>query len=267
MGYKLAISNIAWSAENDAAAYDLMHRFGFVGLEIAPTRIFPNNPYTMLEQAGAWSRDLEKRHQFCVPSMQSIWYGRSENLFVSQADRDALADYTFQAIGFAKACGIRNLVFGCPRNRNMPEGADIADAIGFFKRIAGEAQKKGCVIALEANPVMYHTNFINTTQDALKMLEMIDHPALMLNLDLGTVIANDEDLQVIASSVHRIHHVHISEPGLKPIQQRALHRKLADLLKNGHYQGFVSIEMGRLESLSDIEDCMRYIRSIFGDES
>ena len=264
---RLAISNIAWTASMDEAVYALMHQYGFCGLEIAPTRIFPDNPYAMLEQASAWSQKLKLCHHFCVPSMQSIWFGRSENLFASQADRDALAEYTFRAIGFAKVCGINNLVFGCPRNRNMPEGADVADAIAFFKRISDEAQKNGCVIALEANPVMYHTNFINTTQDALNLLKTIEHPAFMLNLDLGTVIANGECLQDYVSSVHRIHHVHISEPGLKLIQPREVHRELAYMLRKGHYRGFVSIEMSRVESLSDIEGCMKYVRAIFGDET
>ena len=198
--------------------------------------------------------------------MQSIWYGRSENLFASRAQRDVLTEYTVCAINFAKACGIRNLVFGCPRNRNMPDGADVAEAIDFFVRIANVAQKNGCVIALEANPAMYHTNYINTTKEALDLLEIIDHPAFMLNLDLGTVIANGESLQNYASSLPRIHHVHISEPGLKRLQPREIHHELADMLRAGHYRGFVSIEMSRRDSLSDIEDCMKYVRDVFGEE-
>ena len=93
MGYRLAISNIAWAAENDAAAYDLMHRFGFVGLEIAPTRVFPEAPYDQIDAARSWSQKLNAEQGFVVPSMQSIWYGRKENIFVSAADRQALLDY------------------------------------------------------------------------------------------------------------------------------------------------------------------------------
>ena len=264
---KLAISNIAWAPLMDDAVYALMHRYGFRGLEIAPTRIFPDNPYAMLEQASDWSQKLKAQHQFSIPSMQSIWYGRSENLFASQEQRDTLAEYTFCAIHFANTCGINNLVFGCPRNRNLPEGADAADANDFFIRISNEAQNHGCVIALEANPTMYHTNYINTTQEALNLLEAINHPAFMLNLDLGTVIANDECLLNYASYVHRINHVHISEPGLKCIQPREVHRELASMLREGHYRGFVSIEMSRQESLSEIENCMKYVRDVFGGET
>lgn len=42
---KLAISNIAWHKNDDEAVYTAMQQAGFTGLEIAPTRIFPVEPY------------------------------------------------------------------------------------------------------------------------------------------------------------------------------------------------------------------------------
>ena len=42
--YQLAISNIAWHKEDDEAVYTAMQQAGFTGLEIAPTRIFPEKP-------------------------------------------------------------------------------------------------------------------------------------------------------------------------------------------------------------------------------
>ena len=40
-----SISNIGWTAENDELVYSIMAESSFAGLEIAPTRIFPENPY------------------------------------------------------------------------------------------------------------------------------------------------------------------------------------------------------------------------------
>ena len=265
MGYKFAISNIAWEAENDAAAYELMHRYGFEGLEIAPTRIFPENPYDHIEAARDWSHRLKAEQGWVVPSMQSIWYGRKENLFVSARERETLSHYTRSAIDFAAACGISNLVFGCPRNRNMPENANPDDAIRFFVDIAQYASQRGCVIGLEANPPMYHTNYINTTAQALAVIERVSQPGLQLNLDLGTVIATAESLDILCNRVDVIHHVHVSEPGLKVIEKRELHRELAQLLRCGGYNGFVSIEMGRVDSLNTLERTMEYVRDILGE--
>lgn len=265
MGYRLAISNIAWAPENDDAAYDLMHRLGYVGLEIAPTRVFPENPYGQIEAAAAWSRRLAAEQGFVVPSMQSIWYGRKENIFGSAQEREALLTYTRAAIDFAAACGISNLVFGCPRNRNMPENANSDDAITFFAEIARYASQCNCVIGLEANPPIYNTNYINETAQALAVIERVSLSGLRLNLDLGTMIVNGETLEILKTQASVIQHVHISEPGLKVIEPRALHRELAQWLRNVEYNGFVSIEMGRVDSLATLEHTMRYVRDIFGE--
>ena len=90
---RLSISNIGWSEENDAAVYSIMKNNGFMGLEIAPPRIFPEQPYSKLDEARAWADELKKEHGFVVPSMQSIWYGRSEKLFGTDEERAALVDF------------------------------------------------------------------------------------------------------------------------------------------------------------------------------
>lgn len=78
---KLAVSNIAWEAGDDAHIYSLMEELGFSGLEIAPTRIFPSAPYDDLPAARRWAQELMRTHGFTVPSMQSIWFGRGRAPF------------------------------------------------------------------------------------------------------------------------------------------------------------------------------------------
>ena len=111
---KLSISNIGWDAEQDEAVYRLMGAYGFSGLEIAPTRIFPEAPYSQREAAKRWSENLKAQYGFGVSSMQSIWYGRQEKLFGNEEERQVLLAYTKEAIDFAAAVGCGNLVFGCP---------------------------------------------------------------------------------------------------------------------------------------------------------
>ena len=80
----LSISNIAWKPEQDASVYAAMEKMGYTGLEIAPTRIFPESPYTHLKEARAFARQLKEHYGLSVCSMQSIWYGRTESLFGSR---------------------------------------------------------------------------------------------------------------------------------------------------------------------------------------
>lgn len=259
---KLSVSNIAWSSENDASMYNALKDIGFNGLEIAPTRIFVDAPYDNITAAAEWSRNIYKKYGLSISSMQSIWYGRQESLFGSAEERCALLEYTRKAIDFAAVIGCGNLVFGCPKNRNMPEGADEKVAVEFFREIGSYAAQKGTVIGLEANPTIYNTNFINTTEQAIKMIEKVNSPGFKLNLDIGTMIYNNEDLSILCSKVGIISHVHISEPYLKPPVNRDLHKEIINLLSEENYTKYVSIEMGRQENISDVISIMNYVREL-----
>lgn len=260
---KLSISNIAWEQKWDTQVYSLMKKYGFTGLEIAPIRIFPEAPYDKLKSAFEWNDTLKEQYGLQVSSMQSIWYGRQEKIFGSSQERDTLLAYTKKAIDFAQVIACKNLVFGCPRNRVLPDGEDKNKAISFFKELGDYAVEKGTVIGMEANPPVYHTNYINTTQDALELMERVASKGFLLNLDLGTMIENKEQIEVLEGKTGWINHVHISEPGLRKIEHRSFHGEMAAFLKESGYQGYVSIEMQRQEVLSEVEETMDYVREIF----
>lgn len=262
---KLAISNIGWEAPNDIYIYDLMKKYGYSGLEIAPTRIFPQHPYDNLTEAELWSRKLKKEYGFTIPSMQSIWYGRQEKLFGTVEERERLVNYTKRAIHFSAAIGCKNIVFGCPRNRSIPEGVDAQIGVSFFKEMGDYAAKHDVVIGIEANPTIYNTNYINDTLSALSLIQKVESDGFKLNLDVGTMIANDEDISVLIGKVGLIHHVHISEPELKPVKKREFHKELKKVLSEGMYDGYVSIEMEKTDDLSLIENKLQYVRECFYD--
>lgn len=260
---KLSISNIGWNAKQDGQVYELMHTNGFSGLEIAPTRIFPETPYDKLKEAEFWAQNLKKEYGFSVPSMQSIWYGRQEKIFGTAEEFNFLIDYTKKSIDFAVAINCKNLVFGCPRNRSTLEGKNPEAGVRFFKIIGDYAADKGTVIGMEANPTIYNTNYINDTKAALKLIEQVDSKGFKLNLDIGTMVQNQENAQIIKGNVGLINHVHVSEPGLRPIENRKIHQEIMDILVSEGYQKYVSIEMGKVEDILVLEDVMIYVKDVF----
>ncbi len=259
----LSVSNIGWSSEIDKDVYQIMKDNRYSGLEIAPTRIFPEDPYEHLKEAEVWAKKLKENEGFVVPSVQSIWFGRQEKIFGKEEERQLLIDYTKKAVGFAEVIGCKNLVFGCPRNRNLPEGMDASSAIVFFKEIGDYAAKHNTVIGMEANPPIYNTNYINDTEAALELIEQVGSEGFKLNLDVGTMIQNGETLEELEGKVSYISHVHISEPGLQLIEQRELHKKLMMLLVKENYQGFVSVEVGKRDELAEVEQTLKYVRDVF----
>lgn len=259
---KLSISNIAWAGDADLTVYELMKKYGYCGLEIAPTRIFPDSPYEKLEAARQWKKEINSKYGFLISSMQSIWYGRTEKIFGSDKERTILLEYTKKAIDFASAIDCNNLVFGCPRNRNLPENGDVDIAIRFFRELGDYAHAHNTIIGLEANPPIYNTNFITDTDAALDLICQVDSPGFLLNLDIGTMIENGESIENLIGKVRLINHVHISEPGLKLIVKRNFHQELCLILNEEGYDKYVSIEMGRQDDINKIEKVMEYLVEI-----
>lgn len=259
---KLAISNIAWGSEADHEMYDFMYKLGFQGLEIAPTRLF-DNPYNNPDKAALLAAQLSQEYGLRIISMQSICFGRDEQIFKNAEERDSLKNYVKKATDFAKAVGCPNMVFGSPKNRNIKEGQyDIA--LSFFRELGAYAAGNDTVIAMEANPEIYGTNFLNYTRDAVNFVKDADCPGLKVNLDFGTILANGEDVNEVASYIPYISHVHISELFLETIQQRAEHEKLAGILKNKGYDKYVSVEMKNHDNITAVKEVMSYIKTIFG---
>lgn len=261
---KLAISNIAWTSKNDREVYSMMNKLGYTGLEIAPTRVIESNPYDRPNQIFEWFSMINGQYGFEIPSMQSIWFRRREMIFGSESEREFLIDYTKKAIKFAKKIYCKNLILGCPQNRNLPIGLDKNIGVEFFKTIGDFAKKNDTTICMEAIPIIYSTSYINDTDSAIELIEQVDSDGFRLNLDTGTMIYNNESIKNLIGKVHLIKHVHISEPGLETIRERRLHKELRDVLLQENYQGYVSIEMKNKADLQEIYKTMKYVKEIFG---
>ncbi|MGL5259364.1 MAG: sugar phosphate isomerase/epimerase family protein [Lachnospiraceae bacterium] len=257
-----SISNIAWDASDDTKMYEILRDLKYNGLEIAPTRIFPNNPYELLEEAEEFASILWKEYGIKIPSMQSIWFGKSERIFKNKEEYKILLDYTKKAIIFAKSIQCKNLVFGCPRNRNIEVGETSERAISFFKELGEFALENNTCIGIEPNPPIYNTNYINTTKEAFELVEQVGSKGIKVNIDLGTIIQNEESIDYLKDKVSMISHVHISEPNLEKIKKRELHNQLFEILLKGGYERFISIEMKKQEKLEDVMEVLKYINIV-----
>ena len=259
---KLCASNIAWTSEQDHEVYSIMQALGFEGLEIAPSRVFQTNPYDHIKEAQDFAVNMKKNYGLNIASMQSILYGMTGRIAGTPQERRELQEYMYKAVKFADAMKCRNIVFGCPKNRKIERPEDAAIIEEFLTDAADKAQVYGVVIALEANPEIYGTNFVNTTLEALEVVSRINHPALKVNLDAGTMLINSENPDCINGHHQLISHVHISEPELAAITSRPMHEELSRILRAAGYSNFVSIEM-RKQSVPEIMRVMKYIVEVF----
>ena len=87
-------------------------------------------------------------------------------------------------------------------------------------------------------------------------------PKRLILISSIAVLAQGEHLQSFIDDMQYVSHVHISEPGLVPIERRPEHKELALLLGAVGYRGFVSVEMAHTD-VDTIRRTMDYIAEVF----
>jgi len=253
---RLAMSNIAWAAEERLEAYAILAEAGITGLEIAPGIFFHASDDPFVPDAAIARAALREAADagLSLVSMQSLLFGvTGAGLFGGAEARAAFEAGMHRAITLAGRFGVPNLVFGSPMQRRVPAGLAMADALdeaaAVFRRMGDVAAAAGTRITIEANPAAYGTNFLNTLEQADAFVARVDHPAIALILDLGAMHMNASFVSVpagLSDLSPRLNHVHVSEPDLAPApaDAAALVPVLRGLLAAG-YAKAVSIEMKR----------------------
>jgi len=245
---KIAISNIAWTAEEDEEVYAIMQEKGVKGLEVAPTRIWEKpyeQPQQIIEQYHKYinNKDIE------IIAMQALLFGRPDlKIFDSREKRDETFEYLKKNIILGSQLGAKALIFGSPRNRiigDMDRNKAMDIAVDFFSRLGDIALQNNVKFCIESNPEEYGTDFIYTTKQGLELVKEVNNEGFKLNIDVGAMTINGENYREIIEEVFPyIAHFHISEPHLKHISNtKTEHLNIAKILKKLNYKNWVSIEM------------------------
>ena len=158
-------------------------------------------------------------------------------------------------------CGLTSFQQAYTWVGGAPLDEDVYKRQAFFMQAGNLAARYGVRLAIEANPPMY-TNYLNGTAEAFSLVKRLNNPGLAVNLDLSTMLAQGEKLQNFVDDLKYVSHVHISEPGLAPIQKRPEHKELALLLGAVGYRGFVSVEMARTD-LDTVKRTLDYVAEVF----
>ena len=262
---KFSISNIGWPESLDEDVISIVRSLGYEGLEIAPTRCFMDG-YDVARDELIKFKDRNLRQGLNLCSMQSLLFGITTPIFSSEENKNSVLSKMDKVFNFAQQLEIPNLVFGSPSIRNVNNEDELNRSIEFFKACAHQAHLKKCTLSIEPNPTIYKTNFLTTTADALDYIKNLEVKGIGLNFDLGTVIHNQESIENLLTleTIAYVHHVHISEPLLAPIQDshRELHKELLLKLKTLKYTNYVSIEMKSIDDIKEIERILRYIKDV-----
>ena len=277
-----SVSNIAWLPIEREKSYSILKNNNLSDIEIAPGLLFHSSidPYNPTEIEIKSVLTELKQYELSIISMQSLLYNISDAfLFGNKFEQKTFKNSIRNAIVLASKLNIPNLVFGSPKNRIIPKGMKYFDALDLaqdtFFNLGKLAYENGTCIAIEPNPKLYGTNFINSYKEAVSFVRSINSPGISTVLDLGAILINKEHEQHnyhtnLRESIKILSHVHVSEPNLEPAPKNVQNFELTlSILKKMKYSKGISIEMKRIEDSQNnlkkcVEEMMRIVNKTNG---
>lgn len=263
----IAISNIAWEANEDSKVINLLKQYQINKIDIAPSKYF-SDFNTVTEKEVLRLKDYWINNGFELIGMQSLLFGtKGLNVFASNEVQTKMLGHLNNVCRIGRLLGANKLVFGSPKNRDVTgltnEKVHSISKV-FFHRLGDIAEKNECIICLEPNPVCYGANFMTNSLETLDVVKMVGHPAIKMQLDLGAITINQENIEeVLKSTSSYIGHIHISEPELDIIGSSQInHREYAKAISAYTPNQTLTIEMrsGNVESnLERIEQALKCV--------
>jgi D-psicose/D-tagatose/L-ribulose 3-epimerase len=220
---KISISNIAWEVSDDVLVVDILNKYGLNSIDIAPGKYF-SNPIKTSDKEIKLVRNWWNSRGIEIIGMQALLFGTSGfNLFNEISVRKLMLTHLESICRIGSGLGVKHLVFGSPKNRDRKEltEKEVLDiSLPFFQKLGDIAFQYNLEICIEPNPPIYGANFLTTSKDAALFVEKVNHSNIKMQLDTGTVIINNENLEkILIEHSSLIGHIHISEPNLIPYGQ------------------------------------------------
>jgi sugar phosphate isomerase/epimerase len=246
---RYAICNETFDGWEHARVCATAARLGYTGLEVAPFTLAPRVTDFTADQRRAVRRQAEDAG---VPIIGLHWLlAKTEGLMVTSPDpavRQRTADYLGELARCCRDLGGDLMVFGSPQQRRVPSGHTREQAADFaldtFRRAMPIIVDRGVRVCLEplAAP---EADFLNTCVETIDLLDRIDHPNIVLHLDVKAMSSESEPIPaLIRKYAARTGHFHANDanrrgPGFGATDFLPIFQALND----AGYSGWVSVEV------------------------
>ena len=225
-------------------------QLGYHGIEIAPFTLASSIFDITASQRREARRIIEKYGLICV-GLHWLFAG-PKDLHVTTSDEATwkrTRNYLSALLDLCHDLTGKVLVLGSPKQRNILEGQTFDGAwqraTDMFDAVLDQAAGLGLTICLEPlSPA--ETDFINTVDEAMKMVRQIDHPNLKVHLDVKAMSSESKPIAEIIRSVHAtdVGHFHVNDPNLYgPGMGNVDYTPIATALSDIGYDGWLSVEV------------------------
>lgn len=249
---RLSISNLAWRVDEDQSkVVELLDKYGVEFVELA-------------NRKQNFDQVLESGRKVC--SMQSIFDHQGFEILGSELDRSMIELKFFKAQFDAENLGCRNIVYGCPKSRRMPEfdrssrrDRVMSEVVNMFREIS--SAKKSVTVAIEPVVERYGSQFLTNFRDAVRFVKKIDRPNIKVNLDLANVLETGVRSDEVIRDLKYVSHIHVSEESLGKLEY---HEEIAKILRyiEEHESNRLIISIEALDlTLEELEESIKIVKS------
>lgn len=233
---------------------DFVKETGYDGLEIAP---FTLAQYVYDIPASTRAAIVRHAERAALEILGIHWvFVGPEGVHLTHPDPDIrafTAKYMIDLVRFCGDVGGKVLVFGSPRQRNVGRDVTYNQAFGYAREVFEKAlpacEQCGVTICME-QLTHWETNFCYTPEQAVELIEAVNHPNFQLLLDTKAMSFLEEDRATTIQKYGRyLRHYHANDtnfhgPGWGDVD----FGPIFDALRAINYDRYVSVEVFRFEA-------------------
>lgn len=246
---KYAICNELYEDWDFADLCRNVAKVGYTGLEVAPFTLAP----LVTDISAAQRREIRRTAEDAGLAIIGLhWlFAKTTGFHLNSSDaavRDKTADYLKELTRCCADLGGDLMVLGSPAARKIDPSISEDQAYEFA---AETLRKTGptlaeCGVRLCIEPLApKETDFLQSADEGATLMRMIDHPNVVLHLDVKAMSAEGEPIPAIIRR-HAPHtgHFHANDPNLRgPGMGEVEFAPIFQALRQTNYSGWVSVEV------------------------
>jgi D-psicose/D-tagatose/L-ribulose 3-epimerase len=175
--------------------------------------------------------------------------------------------YLDKALGRAVQLGVKVIVLGSPKSKNVPEGYPMDKAwsqlVELLRHIDPLVRTRGITVVIE--PLNKgESNIINTAAEGLQLAKAADRENIKLLIDYYHLVMERENPEIILDAGSYIKHIHFANPAgrVYPAEKVDGYVLFMDLLKRIGYEGRISVEAYTKDFCHDAKRSVEILRQL-----
>ena len=170
----------------------LIAEAGYTGIEVAPFAIAADLASVQASVFEGMKQEAE-RHGLEIIGLHWL-LAKTTGLYLTSPDpaiRKATADYLMLLARACRQLGGHIMVFGSPQQRSLLPGISKQQAAEFaadvFRQAASAFADNEVILCLEPLTAK-ETDFINSCDEAMEIVRLVDHPSMALHQDVKAML-------------------------------------------------------------------------------